>query len=195
MKERFYKVLEYMVKMSEEVLAIFIPGMMPADRDAKNGDIDLLFNSKDMIVKNIINDDQFMFFKENMDKYKYPINPKKEELHIEHIIDYLKRFFKMYTGPINFEKFKPDTAYILYRLLAREGNIIIINSQYNILIYLPSVSKVTKKQYESLVRLSTIINPNIGIEAEVVTDIEAVEGLYYDTFNEIVEYINGRVMK
>lgn len=182
--------------MSEEIMAVFIPGRMLSNNESRNGEMDFLFMSKDFVIKNIKNDDEFVEFKDNIDSYKFEINQEKEEEHIQHIVDYLNKNFKLETRTIDLSVYEPHNSYILYRILAKNGNIIIINSQVCSIGYFPSIDMITKEQIENLQRLSQLINPEISFECEFVKTLKDIDHCSFNNFGELLDEItNKKVMR
>lgn len=170
--------------MTEELLAIIIPGRLLSNNIDRRGQIDLLFESKDNVVITIRNDDEFMNFKENINDYVFEKIENDIQYHLDIIITYLQKYFKRETSALNFNNYEPATAFSLYKILAKSGFIVMINSQYNIPIFLPSSENILNSQLDSLERLNTIIDPKISISALFDNKEEN-----FDTFNDLVEFI------
>jgi hypothetical protein len=176
--------------MNDNIAAIIIPGSNLSNNKCRNGDIDIIMFSLENVYFNIKNDDEFVSFKENIDNYNYDLKDKLV-YHIDFIKNYFKKEFKRETNGFNLDRFNPSNALALYKVLASAGNIIILNSEYVLPIFLPENKKITDEQIESLSKVSELIE-DINIDS-IFIDTRYNEIDEYDgNFSDFIEYINNQ---
>ena len=176
--------------MNSKIAAIIIPGKNTYNNDDKNGEIDILLFSEDNIYFKIKTDDEFMVFKDNIEKNKYKVTDSSE-YHIDHIKDYLRKEFTKEIKTINLDRFTSPTSFALYKILASAGNIVIINSEYIIPMFLPNSKKISKEQIDALNRLSQIIDSN-EIQSIFINSDFSIEEEYNGGIQDIIGHISER---
>lgn len=174
--------------MNEKIAAVIIPGNNLSNNKCRNGEIDILLFSEDNAYLNIKNDDDFMIANSKIDEYK---ELDYSKYHIDVIREYLKKEFRGETSTLNLERFDPNSSFVLYQILASVGNIIILNSEHVIPIFMPIVRKISKEQLEALNRISGIIDNDI-IQAAFVDINFKIQDEHEGNIEEIIEYINSQ---
>ena len=176
--------------MNDNILIAALRGSLLSNNKDRNGEIDFLMNDKDFIIKNIKTDEEMFEFKNYIDNYK-PKRNDKEEYHIYHYIDYLKKEYNKETRSINLDSFNPMYCFVLYKKMALEGNGVLLNSINVMLLFLPSISKITTKQIDALNRLSIVMTEGKQVECSFGGE----DSELFSSFDELVDYIKDNKKK
>lgn len=170
--------------MLDEVLAVIIPDGF--NNKVDNGEIDFLFLSKNKEIKRARDEEELQNLYDNISNIKFE-HKEGEDYHIYHIIDYLKKFLKDETKTLPLDKFNPDNQYVLYRILAHQGIIILTNSEYTSLLYIPK--NLSLKQKESLLNLGSFIEKDKVFDAEIVESYKKGFNLDRMPYDEILSHL------
>lgn len=169
--------------MNNIILSVIIPDYRQKGSMGKIN-IDIIFSKEN---NDIISINSIEEFNNNIDKL-INVDEKdyKNSYHIEKIRKYFNEFYPGIAKTANIDKFDPNTSFAFYKILAKNGFVVYINSEYLSLIYVPEILKDSQK--DSLSILSKIINPNSNNVLFICgKKVETIEGLNY---NEVLKRLN-----
>ena len=176
--------------MNDNILIAALRGSLLSNNQDRNGEIDFLMNDDNYTIKNIKTDDEMFEFKKYLDDFKSNLDDK-EQYHIDHYIDYLKKEYNKETRIINFDLFNPMHCFLLYKKMAMAGNGVLINSLNIMLLFLPSINKITNKQIDALNRLSIVMTEGKKVECSFGGE----DSELFSSFDELTNYIKENKKK
>lgn len=170
--------------MNENILAVCIPG------NENELSLDFLFQSDDYKTISVKNVFQFECFLDDIDDISLLKQKNKIYYHIDLVKNYLKKNNERLSKKVRIDRFNPDNELVLFKLvlfklLANNGIIILVNSEYMSLLFVPE--KLKKSQKNSLMVLKDIIDPDQNFSCIVSGDEYNLENVKY---NEILNFLD-----
>ena len=165
--------------MNENILAVCIPN------NENELSLDFLFQSDDYKTISVTNEFQFECFLDDIDDISLLKQKNKIYYHIDLVKNYLKKNNERLSKKVRIDRFNPDNELVLFKLLANNGIIILVNSEYMSLLFVPE--KLKKSQKNSLLKLKSMINPEQNFVCIVSGDEYNLENVKY---NEILNFLD-----
>ena len=165
--------------MNENILAVCIPG------NENELSLDFLFQSDDYKTISVKNEFQFECFLDDIDDISILKQKNKIYYHIDLVKEYLKKNNEKLSKKLKIEKFNPNNEFVLFKLLADNGMVVLANSEYMSLLFVPE--KLKKSQKNSLMMLKSMINPEQNFSCIVSGDEYNLENVKY---NEILNFLD-----
>ena len=162
--------------MADEILAVCIPSKKDKS-DSSEICIDFLFQSEDYKTIEINSILQFECFLDDIDDISCNKKQGKIYYHSDHIKDYLKNNHKSLAQKLKLERFNSNNEFILFKLLAKNGIITLINSEYMSMLFIPE--KLKESQKKSLNMLKYIIDSEHNFFCIVEGDDFYLENVKY----------------
>lgn len=172
--------------MNNVVAGVVIPGNNLMNNKCRNGEMDVLMFSSNNEYITIRDDDELIKLKSTLEEKEI-----EESNSILYHLDLIKKYLSKECSEIkslNLNRFNVNNSFALYKILASAGNIIILNSEYVVPIFLPK--RVSQEQIVALERVTEIIdNENIEavfIDANLNQTDEVIGNL-----EEVIEHIKS----
>lgn len=165
--------------MNENILAVCMPG------NESELSLDFLFQSDDYKTISVKNEFQFECFLDDINDISILKQKNKIYYHIDLVKEYLKKNNEKLSKKLKIEKFNPNNEFVLFKLLADNGMVVLANSEYMSLLFVPE--KLKKSQKNSLMMLKSMINPEQNFSCIVSGDEYNLENVKY---NEILNFLD-----
>lgn len=120
-----------------------------------------------------------------MNNIKFKKNEKEIYYHMDHIKAYLRKYFPSSSKTLRLEMFSNNDIMILCNILAKNGMIVLINSSYCSLLFVPE--RLSIKQKDSLKLIGRIIDNEKKFECIISSNKMKIlnDIMYLDILNKL----------